>query len=448
MNIKGILREDFIRNVLKLSASSSLLTFVPILVTPILSRLYSPEDYAAWGIFSSVFYIVNSFVFLSYENTVVKTNKKDELPSLILLCVIISTAVCLLTYLVFVLGELCGISFFQNFPSKFLLFITLLSTAFYTLLSSFANRERCYSIMSVANIVKGSGQAVLRIAFGFIPALTYGLILGNSIAHVVSFIFILVCVLKRLSDLEWFRVNWVSVRNAFISNIKFLKFDAPARFIEFLVGNFSIIILTNFFTGNEIGCFSMSIQLVLLPITMIGSAMGNVYYREISENCDDMIFVRKSTIRVAKICFYISLLPILCISLGLDKFMPILLGAKWIYAGNILICLVIYSLPIILTEPLLPAFRALNCQENRFYYNIMNIVFALGGLLISCFVFSNLYTCLIIYASAFAIIRLLMFHKILKITNVKTKDISRHFYISILIVYFVLSIRMIFTFIL
>lgn len=446
MNIKGILREDFIRNVLKLSASSTLLTFVPIIVTPILSRLYSPEDYAEWGVFSSVYYIVNSFIFLSYENTIVKTNKREELPSLITLCLIICTLISVVTFIIFKLGKLLGWMFFIEFPSELLLFLTLLSTSYYTIVYSFANRERCFSSMSVANIINGAGQASIRILLGIIPIVAHGLIWGNALAHILSFLFIFICLINRIKALDWARVKISEIKKVFEKNIKFLKFDAPARFIEFLVGNLSIIILANFFSGNEIGCFSMSIQLVLLPITMIGSAMGNVYYSEISENCDDSNAVKKSTVRVSKICFYMSLIPILLISLGLDKFMPILLGEKWADAGKILLCLAIYSLPVILTEPLLPAFRALNCQEKRFYYNIFNVIFALGGLLLACMFFYNLYICLIIYSIAFAMVRFVMFNHILRITGVRLGEINIFLKISILAVYCVLVLRMIFTF--
>lgn len=56
-----------------------------------------------------------------------------------------------------------------------------------------------------------------------------------------------------------------------------------ARFLEFTVGNIVIIILSFFYGDNELGCFSMVMQFILLPIAIIGSAMGNVYYRELSD---------------------------------------------------------------------------------------------------------------------------------------------------------------------
>ena len=59
--IKEIIRLPLVRNTLKLSSSSALLMLLPLVVTPILSRLYTPEDYGDWGVFSSVLYIVSSY---------------------------------------------------------------------------------------------------------------------------------------------------------------------------------------------------------------------------------------------------------------------------------------------------------------------------------------------------------------------------------------------------
>ena len=66
MKITKVLQLPLVRNTLKLSSSSALLMLLPLIVTPILSRLYTPADYGDWGVFSSVFYVINSFLFLSY----------------------------------------------------------------------------------------------------------------------------------------------------------------------------------------------------------------------------------------------------------------------------------------------------------------------------------------------------------------------------------------------
>ena len=142
MKITKILQLPLVRNTLKLSSSSALLMLLPLIVTPILSRLYSPADYGDWGVFSSVFYVVNSFLFLSYENAIVKSNNEEEVPNLIGICVIVSSFIILITLLTFTVGQLIGFDFFCNFPSVKLLILLLAAQAIHIIANNVANREK------------------------------------------------------------------------------------------------------------------------------------------------------------------------------------------------------------------------------------------------------------------------------------------------------------------
>lgn len=111
-----------VKNTLKLSASNVALMFLPLIVTPILSRLYTPEEYGVWGVFSGVLFILNSFIFLSYENTIVKSNNDDEIPSLLILCLGVSIMISLLSSVLFWTGKILSISFFLKYPNVLYLF--------------------------------------------------------------------------------------------------------------------------------------------------------------------------------------------------------------------------------------------------------------------------------------------------------------------------------------
>lgn len=438
--IKNVLTLPLVRNTAKLSSSSAFLMFLPLVVTPILSRLYTPEDYGDWGIFSSVFYVVNSFLFLSYENTIVKTNRAEDVPNLLGLCALVSSVVILLTVLAFSLGRLAGITFFENFPSITLLATLLVAQAVHTLANNVANREKQYSMMSIASIVGGGSQALCRIALGIYPIVAYGLIVGNVLAQILTTLFIVVCLWCSV-HIQWKEFSLSNISVLAKKNWKFPLFDAPARFIELSLGNFALIIITFFWTRGDVGCYSMVVQFILLPISIIGSAMGNVFYRELSENIDDTVAITTTTQRVAKMTFILSVFPILFLSLGGDKLLVLLLGSKWETAGKMALCLSVFSVPTILSEPLLPAFRSLNRQEIRLKFNVLNFFFSLGLLWLSGYFSSNLYLSMCLYSVAYAVARYLMYFSILRITHVSISMINTRFTLIIGLCYLLLTIR-------
>lgn len=155
----------------------------------------------------------------------------------------------------------------------------------------------------------------------------------------------------------------------------------------------------------------MVMQFILLPITVIGSAMGNVFYRELSEQSKNQDNIKIITRKANKISFYLSILPLLFLVLGGDKILVLFLGDKWTSAGVMSLCLAIYSIPVIISEPLLPIFRALDRQEVRFRFNFINLAISIGALIISSRLFDNIYLSLCIYSICYAIVRFLYMEK-------------------------------------
>ncbi len=296
------------------------------------------------------------------------------------------------------------------------------------MLSNVANRQKKYSAMAATSICNGVSQALFRILLGFFPIFSYGLIVGNFLAQLLAIIVLFLC-LKAFFTSDFFAsISWAKILLLAKKYKKFPIYDAPARFIEFAVGNLALIIMSIFWAKSEIGCFSMVMQFVLIPITIIGSAMGNVYYREISENIDSSGDISTLTLKVAKICFIASVIPILFLALGGDVLLVFFLGDKWNGVAPIALCMSFFSLPVILSEPLLPIFRTLDCQELRFRVNVYNFFLSLGILLVCALLTRNLYLSLLLYSVSYAIMRLVMFSKEMLLAHINPIQINKWFY--------------------
>jgi O-antigen/teichoic acid export membrane protein len=165
--------------------------------------------------------------------------------------------------------------------------------------------------MSISNIINGSSQASIRILLGLFPIVSYGLIVGNIFAQFIAVIYLIYPLHTYIKMYSKEKFRMISIKDLSIKYKKFPIYDAPAKFIEFSVINLVIIILSNYFEREEIGYFSMVIQFILLPISVVGSAMGNVYYKELSENYYNPSAISSITRKVAKISFILSLFPIL-----------------------------------------------------------------------------------------------------------------------------------------
>ena len=134
-----------------MSSSNVLMYFVPVIVTPILTRLYAQEAFGEWGVFSSVIAILGVGMFWGYENAIVKAHDEADARHTGLLCLLTSGITLLLTALVFTVGSATGLPFFQSFPEKGLLFAYLVVYALYIILYNFCNRQEKYNVLGFNN---------------------------------------------------------------------------------------------------------------------------------------------------------------------------------------------------------------------------------------------------------------------------------------------------------
>lgn len=419
--IKKALSTPIFLNTLKMSSSNVVMYLLPLLVTPILSRLYSPEDFGEWGVFSSFIAIVTLAIFVGLENAIVKV-ETEKLGNLIKVCIICSVSLVTVTTLIFLLGHERGWSFFCDFPYTQLLIAYFIAYIPYTIGYNLCNRFSKYTSLSLNNILQGGCQAFFRIVIALIGITTFnGLILGTTIALYISAFFLMFSVKTCKVRTEQEKFNITSIRQLIIEYKKFPLYDAPSSILSFAAFNLPTIILAEYFNKASIGCFSIILQLLLLPMSLIGSAMGKVYYQEICQEDDNSNNSNLTTItkKIFKVVTIISILPLLVLSCGGDKLIYLFLGNKWGTAGNVALCLALWSFPTILTQPLLPIFRYKTKQNILFFIDLSYFILGTGSILIGCILHWPLMTILVFFSLCCFFAKSLLFLKINKLGNVQ-----------------------------
>jgi len=422
MNIKAFLRRSLIKDSMKLASSNVLMFLLPLVVTPILSRIYLPEDFGDWGVFSSVLSIATVILFYCYEYTIIKAEEK-QFPRATSLCFICGSFNVLLLFLFFYISRAIGLEWFVNFPSFSYLIIYMLVTVVLTITQNVANRYELYWVMTFGNALCGLLQAGLRILFGITPILDNGLIAGTVYAQLITCLFFLIYTGKYFNSSFWKSVSIPSIKNFAKEQKKFPLYDAPASLLAFGALCLPIIILSSFFAKSDIGCYSMITQLLLMPITFVGSAIGRVYYKQISIEGSGMEQIASASREVLKITTILAFIPALFLAVGGDFLIRLFLGERWDTASGVALCLAIWSIPSILSQPLVPIFRRTNRQNIMLRFNMLYFCLGIGSLLITCTLSLPLYYCLAIYGVSASTAKFALFAGILKTANVSLSTV-------------------------
>lgn len=423
---QSIKNSPLLLNTMKMSASNIVMFLLPVVVTPILSRLYQPSDFGEWGVFSSFVAILTIAIFAGYENTIVKASE-EEVSYVSALCLTLGVLVSAATLLVFGWGRNRGMAFFDHFPSVGLLLAYLLAYAAHTVASNLCNRYGQYTHLALESVVLGGSQAAFRVLFGLVAVSAFnGLILGTTLAQLTTFLFLLVCLVRtgKLRSLWAFNIRRIG---AIVSRYRnFALYDAPSSLLCYAGFSVPLLVLVGYFDKSTIGCYSIILQLLLLPMTLVGSAIGRVYYEQLCTNRGQLEHRLRCTRQVGKVVALIAFVPMLVLACGGDKLVVVFLGSKWATAGNIALCLAFWSFPTILTQPLIPLFRFLNKQRLLFGYNLAYSLVAIGSIILGCELSHNLYHILTVYAVACSLVNLAMYFHILHLSGTGVAPFRRY----------------------
>ena len=385
--------QSLLINTAKLSFSNLIMYVLPIIVTPILSRLYSPACFGEWGVFSSTITIATIVLFLSLENTIVKA-EEYEIPHILILCLLIGTL--LSGLFLAIIQSIGGLSLGTNI----VYIIYFIAYLIYSLSYNLNNRYAQYTYLSLSNIIQGGSQALFRIALACIVITSVnGLILGTTIAECITALFLSIKILPKITNYKWRECSVNKLKHTFLKHKNFPLYDAPANLLAFSALSLPTIILAIYYSKSEIGCLSIIFQLLLMPMSLIGSAIGKV---------------TNSLLRLLSI---LSILPLLFICCGGDKLIVLFLGQEWQTAGSIAICLSLWSFPIVLTQPLLPIFRVKDKQKTQLYFDLLYFILGIGSLVICSYNSLSIYTTLFCFSVACAISKLALFKKILSLSR-------------------------------
>ena len=424
---KNIGNSSLFKNTLKMSSTNVLMYFVPVIVTPILSRLYTKEAFGEWGVFSSVILIVDVILFWGYENAIVKTENENDARHVGVICLITSLITIVLTFLIFSIGNAVKTPFFRTFPQQWLLYLYLIFHVFYMILYNLCNRQEKYNGLAVSHIVRGGSQALLRIMFGLVVlSAVNGLILGTTLAQGLTAIFLFFCLREFLKNSEWSGINMKRIKELFVINRRFPLFDAPATMLSVAAFQSPTIILSQYFSKAEIGCFSIVIQLLLMPVSLIGSAMGRVYYQQLCRVQGDAVAIRDISKKVIDTVCIMAIIPLLFLAVGGDKLLVIFLGKQWSTTSGVALCLALWSFPTILTQPLIPLYRTLDCQKNLLVFNAIYFIGGIGAIIYGCLTGKSLYVILLIYSIVTAACIFCMFVNLLKLCGLRLCRLNKY----------------------
>lgn len=279
--IPSVLRKGFAKDVAVVSIGTAVSQALLLLASPVLSRLYTPEDFGYLGAVMAAIGIVSVVASFRLEAAIVLPEKEGEaralysvsLISLLSVSVLAFPALFLGSYFSDYLGKM-GWMFFLSVPAGIFL------AGYMQILNMWNIRHRGFAANSVSRIAGACTNILIGMLVGWKLSGPVGLILGYQLGMLASIVLLL---FRSPVQPPLAISHSQDMRSAVTVHRRFPMVNAPHVFVETLYELGIIFFIAYFFSNEMVGHYAFAFRIIKAPVSLVGNSISQVFYQRATE---------------------------------------------------------------------------------------------------------------------------------------------------------------------
>lgn len=364
------------KNFLLLISGSIIAQLLNFLASPILTRIYSPEEFGEYMLFLSIAGLFTATINGRYDMMIVSAEDK-HLFSLIRVSLFISIIIALLS--TFVFSIIIFRTDFINLPtySFVLFFFTIIFYGLINVITSYNNRLEEYKLISEFTVIRSIVQNLGGIILGALGSGYLGLTVSYILGQITG--------IKKQSTKLTNRIK--SMKNVSYKNdLQIMKkyidqpmYSLPSILINNLSYTILILVIAKLYGVLEVGLYSIALRILGLPLSLISGNISKLVMKSGSEEIKESRSINITFKKYFWILFFLSLPTFIFINIS-SKYVDVIFGNGWSGSGLVINGLLFMFIVRFITSSLSPLFILLGKQKVDF---LLQILFLLTTFIIS-----------------------------------------------------------------
>lgn len=378
---------NFISNVLKLVSGSVAAQILSILLVPLITRIYSPDDFGIFQLFLSISGILIIFSTFSYQFAIMLPKNEEDSANLTFLCSILVTLTSLLIAIIALLVPGDVIEHVLNAPgiSKYLIYIPAITffNGIFFAQNYWLSRKTRFGTIAGSRVVNSVSTRVFQLA---IPPLwnvsPFGLIAGYIAGYGCADLFML----KGVSeDFKVFRkVSLKRMKEMAIEYKNFPMFSSWSTLANTISPQVPTFLLAYYYSTSVVGYFSLANQVVNLPMSLLGAAIEQVFFQKVSEakNGKRPEEIKIIVEEVYKKLILLGVFPMLLLLILGEELFTFAFGKNWYISGIYVKILIPWIFLVFLSLPISALYMIFDKQGVWFTFSMILLVSRVVALVI------------------------------------------------------------------
>lgn len=351
-----------------LTASNFFTFIINLLLLPIITHLYSPENYGLFITCMAIVLLLNPLLSLRLEGAFFL--EKTESRCIYLLC--LSFIFLFFISIFFTIFFKISAPYLKMAQVSVLLFLFLLFfSGLNKILLFWNNAFSFYRKIAFARVVESLSNNLLAIFLFFINFEKIGLILARMLSFFFSSFFLL------YKNLNIKLCKNLSLNEAFYLLKKYKNFPLYSSwsfFIDSLSRESMPILVAICYSATEAGFYGLVYRVLNIPMKLIGDATSRVFFQYIADNKEDFLKIHQKVREIFYFLFNLFFPFFLIIFFFGDSLFSYLFGSKWYQAGKYAQILIFMFFFIFITRPYSVFFEIYGYQKVRLVFSGVNFL--------------------------------------------------------------------------
>jgi O-antigen/teichoic acid export membrane protein len=373
-------RASFARNVGILAGGTALAQTLTVLALPVITRLYTPEDFSVLAVYAALLGMIGVVACLRFEIVIPLPSDDFEAANLMVLGLFFATVISGLVFLLVALvpeqiANGLGQPALQSY--LWLLPVGVWLTGAFGCVQYWATRCKEFSDIAQTRMTQSVGSVFVQVLMGWLTKTgPLGLLLGQVTGRSTGLI--------KLGKLAWGdmqahkkNITRDTIQNSFRKNSKFPKFSTFESLANVGTVQLPIIIIAANAIGPEAGFALLAMKAAAVPMSLIGGSISQVYLSRASDEFR-VGKLPEFTQKIAVGLVGAGVGPLICIGILAPDFLPLVFGVQWVRAGEIVSWMTPWFILQFLASPLSMAMHVTGNQRLAMVNQAWGLVLRVG----------------------------------------------------------------------
>jgi O-antigen/teichoic acid export membrane protein len=374
----------FARRVLVLAGGTAIAQVVRTAGTPILTRIFLPQDYGVLAVFSSMVAVLLPISSLRYELAIPLPEEDDVASHLLVISLIAAVAFAAVVGSVSLILDrwiavVLGAPTLQSY--MWLLPLSVIGASGYSIFSYWAVRREAFASIARTQLAQSVSQLVTQVGIGIATVGPFGLLVGDVVGRAAGTGTLAgLATTRRVFD----NISLSGLRRAAKRYVRFPLLSSPSAAINAVGFNAPTLLLASFYGTQTVGWFALAQRVIGVPSTLVGQSVSQVYFAEAARLARvDTAALYRLFWRMTVKLFLLALIPtaVLC-TFGPWLFSH-LFGEYWLTAGHYVRLLAPMFLVQFAVVPVSMTANILERQDIQLVWDVCRLAVVAGTMILA-----------------------------------------------------------------